>query len=329
MRCQGVRYAKWAAVSTVLRTAGIPQWRPTEAARPASVLDRMRRVSRTPASRKSPIPPGTFAGHAEAERNRQGDQPVAASGSGALDASMDPSLDLSPSGSREVGSEVVSDGRSLRAQRLRHERRTQILEVARQLFAQRGYHATSIQDLLDGADIARGTFYLHFDSKRAIFDELVDEFLGRIRSVVRVVDLAPQAPPPLLQIQANLDRVFAVLQQNRDVTRITLLSAEGLDAECDAKMADFYGQVRELLCHALKLGQKMGIVRACDASIVAQAALGGLKEVALLWIARRDTSDEELRRVGHEILSYSLHGLYLPPPVAASGSSLSSSGPAS
>ena len=108
----------------------------------------------------------------------------------------------------EVASEVISDGRSLRAQRLRNERRLQILEVARQLFAQRGYHATSIQDLLDRADIARGTFYLHFDSKRAIFDELVDEFLARIRSVVRVVDLSPTAPPPLLQIESNLDRIF-------------------------------------------------------------------------------------------------------------------------
>ena len=237
-----------------------------------------------------------------------------------------------PDGSAELVSggagEVVSDGRSLRAQRLRNERRAQILDVARQLFARRGYHATSIQDLLDGADIARGTFYLHFDSKRAIFDELVDAFLDRIRSVVRVVDLSPQAPPPLLQIQANLDRIFSVLQQNQDVTRITLLSAEGLDAECDAKMADFYGQVRELICHALTLGQKMGIVRSCDANVVAQVALGGLKEVALLWIARRDTSEQELQRVGHEILLYSLHGLYLPPsPSLASPSS--SSGPAS
>src|SRR5262245_15006899 len=101
----------------------------------------------------------------------------------------------------------TSDGRSLRAQRLRTERRTQILGVAREMFASRGYHETSIQDLLDRADIARGTFYLHFDSKRAIFDELIDDFLARIRSVVTVVDVRPGASPPLLQIEENLDRV--------------------------------------------------------------------------------------------------------------------------
>lgn len=291
----------------------------------------MRRVSRTPVSRTSPPPSDASAGDVEVERKRAGDRYVARS-PGSAESALEPPTEPTSGSAREASSESVSDGRSLRAQRLRIERRTQILDVARQLFAQRGYHATSIQDLLDGADIARGTFYLHFDSKRAIFDELVDEFLNRIRSVVRVVDLGPQAPPPLLQIQENLDRIFSVLQQNRDVTRITLLSAEGLDAECDAKMADFYGRVRDLLCHALKLGQQMGIVRACDVNIVAQAALGGLKEVALQWIARRDTSSEELTRVGHEILSYSLHGLYLPPSAAASlaaSSGAGSSGPAS
>lgn len=287
----------------------------------------MRRVNRPPASRANPAAPEVSTSEAGTDRKKGGDPRSAARGAGTSDAAPDGSSELAPSGGRE-GGESVSDGRSLRAQRLRNERRAQILDVARQLFAQRGYHATSIQDLLDGADIARGTFYLHFDSKRAIFDELVDAFLDRIRSVVRVVDLSPQAPPPLLQIQANLDRIFSVLQQNQDVTRITLLSAEGLDAECDAKMADFYGQVRELISHALTLGQKMGIVRSCDAHVVAQVALGGLKEVALQWIARRDTSEEELQGVGHEILLYSLHGLYLPPSPSLSPPA-SSSGPAS
>lgn len=202
-----------------------------------------------------------------------------------------------------------TDGRSLRAQRLRTERRTQILGVARELFSSRGYHETSIQDILDRASIARGTFYLHFDSKRAIFDELIDDFLGRIRSVVTVVDVAPGARPPLVQIEENLDRVFSVLQAHREMTRITLLLAEGLDAQLDAKMADFYGRLLELLRHAFTLGQRLGLLRSCDAQVVAQVALGGLKEVVLHWIVRRDSSQAELGGVSHEILAYALHGL--------------------
>ncbi|MGZ0087217.1 TetR/AcrR family transcriptional regulator [Caldibacillus thermoamylovorans] len=45
------------------------------------------------------------------------------------------------------------------------ERRTQFIEVAMKLFAEKGYHATSIQDLVDAWGISKGAFYHHFSSK--------------------------------------------------------------------------------------------------------------------------------------------------------------------
>ncbi len=95
--------------------------------------------------------------------------------------------------------------------------------------------------------------------------------------------------------------------------RITLLLAEGLDAQCDAKMADFYGRLLSLLRNALTRGQHMGLVRMCDAEVVSQVALGGLKEVVLHFIVRRDSTPEELKAVSHEILAHALHGLLVSP----------------
>jgi AcrR family transcriptional regulator len=206
--------------------------------------------------------------------------------------------------------DVREDGRVSRAQRLRQERSSQIQVVAQALFAKRGYHETSIQDILDGAGIARGTFYLYFDSKRAIFDQLIDDYLTRIRSGLTVVDVSPGAPPPLIQLTENLVRTITVLHDSRDLTRIILLLAEGLDAECDAKMAEFYSRVLELLTGAIEHGQLLNLVRPCDPSIVAQAALGSLKEVLMQWVVRRDSTPDELLHVCREILAYSLHGLF-------------------
>src|SRR5438552_1828440 len=70
------------------------------------------------------------------------------------------------------------DGRSARARRLREERRAQVLATARRLFAERGYHNTSISEIIAACRIARGTFYLYFESKRAIFDELLDDLFA-------------------------------------------------------------------------------------------------------------------------------------------------------
>jgi AcrR family transcriptional regulator len=224
-------------------------------------------------------------------------------------ASPEPAVVLSEERSGPtVGAEPV-DGRVARALRLRQERSAQLLTVARRLFAERRYHQTSIQDILDAAGVARGTLYLHFDGKRAMFDALVDSFLTSIRSVVTLVDVSGTAAPPLQQIEDNLLRVMTVLSENRDMTRIVLLMAEGLDGEADSKMDEFYERLRMLLQGALVKGCAMGLLGPIDPEIVSQAALGGLKEVALQWIVRRESDAETLRRVCREILSYSLSGM--------------------
>ena len=48
---------------------------------------------------------------------------------------------------------VKVDGRVSRARLLRESRRASVLAVARRIFAQKGYHDTSIDDLIEGADI--------------------------------------------------------------------------------------------------------------------------------------------------------------------------------
>ena len=53
--------------------------------------------------------------------------------------------------------------------RRRLESRRRLMAAARKLFVARGYHATRPQDIAREADVAAGTFYLHFKSKEAAF----------------------------------------------------------------------------------------------------------------------------------------------------------------
>ncbi len=57
-------------------------------------------------------------------------------------------------------------------------RRNEILDVAQQLFLTKGYDNTSVQDILDGVGIAKGTFYHYFDSKIALLDNLIDRIIN-------------------------------------------------------------------------------------------------------------------------------------------------------
>ena len=58
------------------------------------------------------------------------------------------------------------------------QRRRQLLDVACQVFAERGFHATSMDDLATQAGVTKPVLYQHFSSKQALFLELLDD-LGR------------------------------------------------------------------------------------------------------------------------------------------------------
>ena len=87
------------------------------------------------------------------------------------------------------------DGRVLRANARREHRRALILRAAVETFSARGYHRTRIADIIKSAGIARGTFYLYFDSKNAIFLELLDTLLDEFLSGIEGVETGPGAPP--------------------------------------------------------------------------------------------------------------------------------------
>ncbi|MEE9279985.1 MAG: TetR/AcrR family transcriptional regulator [Myxococcota bacterium] len=84
---------------------------------------------------------------------------------------------------RADGSPAAPAGR--RARR-KAETRRRLLEAARQLFVERGYDATRPQDIARLADVAAGTFYLHFPDKPAAFlaftEQAAEELMEHIRS---------------------------------------------------------------------------------------------------------------------------------------------------
>lgn len=57
----------------------------------------------------------------------------------------------------------------------RAESRRRLLDAARELFVERGYHATRPQDITKTAGLGHGTFYIHFKDKRECFLAFVDE----------------------------------------------------------------------------------------------------------------------------------------------------------
>jgi AcrR family transcriptional regulator len=200
------------------------------------------------------------------------------------------------------------DGRVIRARLLRERRRTDILLAARRIFAEKGYHAASITDIIDAAGVARGTFYLYFESKRAIFEEIVDTLLTNLRSMIHPVEVESEESPAS-QLFGSVRRVLQHFYDNPDLTRILLQQAAGLDREFDQKLEDFYGRLLQMLRSSLTIGMSLGLVRQVDPHITVHFILGSLKQAMVAALLQPVEPPVDLDRLAWDIVHYNLQGL--------------------
>lgn len=182
------------------------------------------------------------------------------------------------------------------------ERRQQILLNARDVFAKRGYHAAKIDDIVAAAGVARGTFYLYFEDKRAIFEEIVDRTFARLGTAVMRVDTEDPARTVAEQVKENIRRIVGSLLEDRATTKILLSDAVGLDPAFDQKLISFYEEIGKLLESSLVDGQERGIVAAGDARIFAILTLGAVKEIMYQVVMRGLDYPED--RIVEEIFAF-------------------------
>lgn len=158
-------------------------------------------------------------------------------------------------------------------------RRQNILEAARTVFAKRGYHETTIDDIVAEAGVARGTFYLYFEDKRAVFADLIDRFSARITMAIMRIDTADETRSVAEQARANIRAILGVCLAERDMTKVLLADVARVDPAFERKLYTFYDEVVQLLTESLRKGQALGIVSDGQPRVLAYISIGALKEL--------------------------------------------------
>jgi AcrR family transcriptional regulator len=191
----------------------------------------------------------------------------------------------------------------------REERRAHLLQCALEVFAKKGYHQASISDIIKRAGVARGTFYLYFESKRSVFDQLLDDLFELLNSKVKRIDPSRGPAGVVAQMESNVDEVLDLMFSNRAMLRILLAEAVGLDSEFDEKLSDFYRKLALMIEESLKLGIEMKVVRKVNAPVASLCVLGSIKEVLYQIAMGQKLPKREI--LVQEILEYNIRGLFV------------------
>ena len=121
-------------------------------------------------------------------------------------------------------------------QQTRRDRREDILQASLHLFAEKGFHGTSMRDIAREAEITEGLIYHYFESKRDLFRAIIEEysFLPLLRTLP---DLAEQLDLRALLIVLARG-FFDVLKQNTELARLLLQEIQVFPEEKEAFFAD-------------------------------------------------------------------------------------------
>lgn len=199
-------------------------------------------------------------------------------------------------------------------------KRRKILDAAAAVFAQRGYHNAHISEVIKKAGIARGTFYLYFESKQDILRELLEVLLARLNAAIKKVEFGRSHPPALDQIRANLSRTVALLESERNLASILLDRRVTLDPHLERKVEEFYEGVYGMIRAALREGIRMGLIRPCEPALTARFLLGGLKEIMHRYGAMGDPTRGPKKWLD-ELVQLALRGLWTGSPRRGGGPS--------
>lgn len=191
------------------------------------------------------------------------------------------------------------------------ERRAQILRAARSIFIERGYLSARVEDVASRAGLSKGAVYFYFESKREIFDALVEEELAVTRSFL--ADAERDERPAVIKLLDLGRRYLDYFAGLKTPPRFFLLMSELAirDEELRRKVTAVHEDFVSATEGVILQGIREGAFRTYDARAVAlflKAFIDGLAGQSAVGM-RPDT--ERLATDGLRVL---LQGLLNPDP---------------
>ncbi len=131
-----------------------------------------------------------------------------------------------------------------------------IFETSMKLFAQKGYDATSIEEITATVGVAKGTLYYHFSSKEEIFNFLVEEGMKLLKNSIDIK--ISKATNCIDKLRAVVLIQIKIISKYEDFMTIVLSQIWGNEPRnimCKNKIIEYIKTIEEILEEGMKKGE--------------------------------------------------------------------------
>ena len=168
-------------------------------------------------------------------------------------------------------------------------RRTQLIEIARVLFAKRGYEATSVEEIAARAKVSKPIVYEHFGGKEGLYAVLVDR---EMEFVVTLIATAISEGTPRERVERAALAFLTYVRDHPD--GFVVLSRDAPVRLAHGGMSSLLNDVAERVADVFATNYKKAGYDATSAPIYAHALVGMVTFVGQWWTETRKPPVEEV-----------------------------------
>jgi AcrR family transcriptional regulator len=186
------------------------------------------------------------------------------------------------------------------------QRRRQLFAVALGLFAQRGYRATTMDDIAESAGVTKPLLYQHFSSKRALYLELVDSIA---RDLLEAIERAVRdADGPRQQVELGFAAYFRLVVSHEAEFRLLYGRDHADDDELGRALRTVEDAIAEAIDPLINAGLEDDHRR-----LLAYGIVGMAEGASRRFLEQRPTTeaeaDEEAQRLARRMADLAWAGL--------------------
>ena len=179
-----------------------------------------------------------------------------------------------------------------------------IFETSMKLFAEKGYDATSIEEITATVGVAKGTLYYHFSSKEEIFNFLIEEGIKLLQNSIDIK--TAKHNNYIDKIKAIILIQIKIVAKYEDIITIILSQFWGNEArnkKCQDHVYDYIGQIE----HIVQEGIEKGEIKKGDTRAIASEIYGLI--CSTLVYKKREGEQMDIMKLYHEYENTVVNGL--------------------
>jgi AcrR family transcriptional regulator len=158
-----------------------------------------------------------------------------------------------------------------------------LLQAAMDVFADRGYHGATVDDIVAASETSKGAFYHYFPSKQGVFLRLLEQLADLVEAGVETAIERQQGA--LGKVEAALRVVLEVTAERRDLARILLIEAAALGPEFEQSRVGIHRRFATLIQRHLDRAVADGDIPPQDTALASAAWIGAINEVITQGLA--------------------------------------------